>query len=442
MNCSQCQEQFAAYLETTLEPDEQSRFDSHLSACPACRAEFEQVQRLVGQLVDRATAVSFESMDTDVMVRILREQARQIRRLQMRRRFRLLAIGGPAAAAAVFFVLTVFWPTQPNNTAQAAQFLAKAAEEASDLRSVHIRGRFRTRPQESFAVVRPECDFVPVEVWRQFGEDPKWRVEKPEAIAVMDGTLPVLLLRSKIAAKGKAEATFDTDWLLRLADVGDIITKELRAALAQGSDLKLAHRKGPDGKRRLVVTIDAAARKDVADHVKKAVLTMSDHRRVYQFDAETRRLEDVKIYMRPGDREVLVFEATEIKYDAEIEPTTFALEIPDNVSWYREPQKLPDNEKYEKMPPDEVTRALLEAFAKGDWEEAQKHWAAPITERMKERLAGLQIIRIGEPFRSGVGSVWSVPYEIKLVSGQVRKFNLNLRKFESAGRYVAVGGGL
>ena len=179
----------------------------------------------------------------------------------------------------------------------------------------------------------------------------------------------------------------------------------------------------------------------MADHVKRLVITLSDHRRVYQFDAESQRLEALKIYMRSDERELLVLETTQIEYDPAIDPSTFDLEIPENVIWYKEPEKLPDNERYEQMSPDEVARALLEALANGEWEEAEKHWASPITERMKQRLAGLEIIRIGQPFKSGLGTTWFVPYEIRLANGQVRKFNLNLRKFESAKRYVAVGGG-
>ena len=29
-----------------------------------------------------------------------------------------------------------------------------------------------------------------MKIWKQFGEKPKWRVEKPGRVAVMDGDLP------------------------------------------------------------------------------------------------------------------------------------------------------------------------------------------------------------------------------------------------------------
>jgi hypothetical protein len=92
------------------------------------------------------------------------------------------------------------------------------------------------------------------------------------------------------------------------------------------------------------------------------------------------------------------------------------------------------------MSPDEVARALLDACAKEGWAEAEKHWIAPITESMKKHLAGLEIVRIGEPVKSERGSNWWVPYEIKLSTGHVKKLRLNLRKSPSAGRYIAVGG--
>ena len=440
MNCSQCREQLAAYLEGLLDRDETSQFESHLAECPQCSRELDEIEQLVGQLADRASGAFADSLEPQVMYRILREQAVQIGRLQMRRRFRLFAMGGSAAAAALFFVLAVFWPSRSDNTVQAAELLAEAAEAASGLQGVHIRGKLRTPPHENFSVVSPDCEFVPVDVWRQFGEEPKWRIEKPQRVAIMDGTSAVMLVRSEIAVKGPVRSRFDGGWLLRMGDVGDIITEELRVALARGSDLNLAaRRKGRDGKQKLVVTIQAKAPKDVAEHIKNLVITVSDHRRVYQFDAQTRRLEDVKIYMRRDGRDVLVFESTEIEYNPQIDPATFALEMPENVLWHQEPQKLPDNEKYEQMSPDQIARALFEACAKEDWEEAQKHWAGPITDRMKKYLAGLKIVRIGAPFESGTGG-WAVPYEIKLSTGHVKKLNLNLRKLQSAGRYVAVGG--
>ncbi len=50
MNCSECRDDFAAYLEGLLDPEAESRTTSHLAECPACRAEFDQMQRLVVRL--------------------------------------------------------------------------------------------------------------------------------------------------------------------------------------------------------------------------------------------------------------------------------------------------------------------------------------------------------------------------------------------------------
>ena len=88
MNCSRCREQLTAYLEALLDPDEASRIESHVADCPGCRGELDQLQDLADKLAAGARTASLDSLDANVMYRILREQALQIRKLQMRRRFR------------------------------------------------------------------------------------------------------------------------------------------------------------------------------------------------------------------------------------------------------------------------------------------------------------------------------------------------------------------
>ena len=50
------------------------------------------------------------------------------------------------------------------------------------------------------------------------------------------------------------------------------------------------------------------------------------------------------------------------------------------------------------------------------------------------------IVEIGEPFRSGSYPGWFVPYEIKLWTGETRKFNLAVRNDNPARRYIVDGG--
>jgi hypothetical protein len=121
----------------------------------------------------------------------------------------------------------------------------------------------------------------------------------------------------------------------------------------------------------------------------------------------------------------------------------FTLRLPKNVGFFKEPKPLADNAKYEPMTPQQAARAFFEACSKRDWNEAQKFMATPVDESFKQHLGGLEIISIGKPFLSLVSLLngdWFVPYEIKTASGDVRKWNLALRKYPAAKRFFVDGG--
>ena len=69
------------------------------------------------------------------------------------------------------------------------------------------------------------------------------------------------------------------------------------------------------------------------------------------------------------------------------------------MSWFKEPQALPDNEKYASMTAEQAARAFFEACGKGDWDEVAK-FVSPLTEQMKAYLGGLEIVSLGKAFTS------------------------------------------
>lgn len=442
MNCPQFEEQLVAYLEGLLDRAAADRIESHLADCPACRAELDELRHVSDRLVCDGQAASGVSLEIQVMCRIIREQALELRKMKMRKRYRLIRAGAAVAAAAAAVAFLALWLVQPDNRANAARVLAKAAQAVPELRSIHIQCRMRTPPQDNFAAIRSESDLVPVELWKQFGDQTKWRIEKPARVVVMDGKSTVMYVKGRVAIKlpHPTNSAFDTWWLHDLANVTEIVTDELRSTLAKGSEMKLTHEKAADGARKLVVTVEVKAGLD-DDYVKNKFLQTSDHRRVYRFDAESKRLEDLKVYLHQKGGDVLIFEVTRIDYNQKIDPAVFTLELPEDVAWYEPPRKLPDNEKYEQMKPQQAARAFFEACAKEDWQEVKKFFPAPVDARLKKYLGGLEIIRIGEPFQSKAYPGWFVPYEIKLkINGSVKKHTLSVRKDNPAKRYVVDGG--
>ena len=120
MNCEECREELAAYLEGLLDETRQAEIDSHLAGCCSCQAELEEVRqltvRLAAQQRDRVSdsRVGWDVvLETAVMDRILNLQALEIRRLKMRKRIRMLGISGAMAAAIAVLLVSSFWFAQP-----------------------------------------------------------------------------------------------------------------------------------------------------------------------------------------------------------------------------------------------------------------------------------------------------------------------------------------
>ena len=363
----------------------------------------------------------------------------------MQTRIRWIGVGSVAAAVLLLAVVGISWSLRSENATAAeitaAEILAKGAVATSNVSSVHIEGQLRTAPADNFSLIVPEADLVRIDVWKQFGEKSKWRVEKPGRVVVMDGDSTVMLIRpSGVAGKfPAAQEGFDAIWLLHLTSVGDLLNSELRTALAKGWNLTQTHETAADGESKLVVTVETKAGLPEDHYFKNKFIDTADTRRVYRFDAQTQRLEELKIYLHQKAGDQMIFTTTRIEYDQPIDPSVFSLELPKDVTWYREPEKLPDNEKYEQMTPKQAAQAFFEACSNEDWAEAEK-FIQPLTARVKQGLGGLKILSLGEPFQAKPYGGWFVPYEIRLKSGRVHKHNLAVRNDNPAKRYVVDGG--
>jgi len=319
--------------------------------------------------------------------------------------------------------------------------LAQAAEAGPEAGSVHIAAEMRTPPQDNFSTIGAEFKFVPIDIWKQFGDKPKWRVEKPGRVAVMDGDSTVMLILQQMVVKFPyaAQSAFDNHWLVRLCNSKEIVTREFRAALAKGWDVKLAEETSASGEKKVVVTIEAKSGLPDNDYLKNKFFDGADLRCVYRFDAKTVRLEGFDAYLHRPDGDVKVITIGRIEYDQPIEPKVFTLKIPETANVYKEPQRLSNNEKYEKMTPLETARAFFEACAKEDWDEAGKFYQ-PLNDATKKYLGGLELVHLGEPFKPKLYPGWIIPYEIKFKDGSTKSWNLAVRNDNPAKRYVVDGG--
>jgi len=349
-----------------------------------------------------------------------------------------------AAAAVIIIavVLSVNYFDKSLSAASAAAVFAQAVEATANLRSVYIKAQIRTRPQDNFELIGLNYDFVTNEIWKEFGTgDGRWRIEKPGRVVVMDGQSSLLLISPNLAVKGGVRTGF-VQWLKPFLNVDQLLDNEIKLAQQQGSELILTHEKDEAGNDKLVVTVEAFAQGDFTnDWMKNKSIPESDNRRIYRFDAKTKLLEDLKVYDYTDENDVLVFEITEIKYNIDIDPQLFAIELPDDTIWLEHSKDMVDK-KYQQMTPKEVAYAFFQACAEENWDVFVKLYVlSEVDQRTKNIVGELEIISIGEPFKSGLFPGWFIPYEIKLKhDGESKKYNLAVRYDKTAKQYVVTGG--
>jgi hypothetical protein len=155
--------------------------------------------------------------------------------------------------------------------------------------------------------------------------------------------------------------------------------------------------------------------------------------------------------MEAGEKRPHKFVMENFQWNVELDESVFEPHIPNDYK-LREEQKstqleqkspivLTDEEKDELLRAKEVVRKLFQACSEEDWDEFSNLWPGlKINQMQKTILGGLEIIHIGEPFKTDDPTTWYVPYQIKLKLGEVKKRNLRVRYDETTKRFVACGG--
>jgi len=454
MNCTECKEKLVQYIEGLLSESQRQIVEEHLKDCQQCQVELEELKELSERITCDSQTWQQTNLEDAVFNRIIRQQNEKLkqadrinRQFKIWRRIMNSKITKYTAAAVIIIaaVLTVSIFNKTIPTASAAEVLQEAIEAVSDLWSVHMKTRMRTLPADNFSLIGLNYDFVPIEMWKRTSENGlvQWRVEKPGRVLLMDGQNTTMLIRPNrgvLSEKPLPLGCYDS-WSGRLLNVTELLDSELQNAKNNPDrELFLCH-ENINGQDKIILEVDVAASVPEGDYLRNSFITNSDHLKVYQFDANTKLLEGLQVYVNAEEKDVLIFEITDIEYNTEIDDSVFALDLPENMNWYGQPQKLSDNEKYEKMTPKEAATAFFQACAEENWEEVLKFkTSSQIDERTKAYLGGLEIISIGEPFqsegyaRNGLG--WFVPYEIRL---RPVERNAQLSNTNSAGRFVITG---
>ena len=176
-------------------------------------------------------------------------------------------------------------------------------------------------------------------------------------------------------------------------------------------------------------------------------------------DVETNlpvRIELEKLGMEGGQMKPHKFVMENFQWDVELDESVFEPNIPDDYKLrevQKEKQKSPqqveqkpprllkDTEKDEQPKVREVARKFFQACRDEDWDEFPT--LCPNLRPNKEQktfLGGLEIIHIGEPYKTDDSATWYVPFHVKFKHGQTEIGDLRVSYDETTGRFMTRGG--
>ncbi|MHC4118805.1 MAG: hypothetical protein ACYSWO_14995 [Planctomycetota bacterium] len=347
------------------------------------------------------------------------------------------------AAAATIVLVASLSIVFMDKAASPVYGLNQTIEANRSVRSIHIKwfDSPHVEPKEYWV----QCD--------EYGNLKSARWHMPQWDAPEDGAKVVVWKGDKIhlwfkgTAKKKgclvtyAEAG-GADWVYRFAKVTNpkLAVERLYEQQEQGK-VKIEVDQPEDETKAIMVT---------ATH--QSGVTESGKRQVLFVDPKTRLVTAVETYrLKDGEYE---YEGVHKFYDYNqpIDPAMFDLDkqVPANVKRVDNDSRRidlnkginPDElERYADMAPKEMTRAFFQACGDEDWDELVKFMPdSEVSQRARDYYGGLEIINIGEPFKSEAYHGLFVPYEVRLKSGRIKKWNLAVTNRNLVGRYMCDGG--
>ncbi len=437
MNCHEAAELMIDLFDVEKHQDTGS-LREHLENCPECRARFDQEQRAFQAIRPVQRIVASQHFKEKAMKAILAEAGREGAETGSRWNGKAWPRWAAVAGVAVLLLLILpFLPTG-NRGSQAAGFklLAQSVEAMSNIQSVHMIGRMRTVAGDNFELIGTQYEFVPLELWREYGNPPRWRVEKTGRMVVMDGQSSVMYLAGHNQAMKGTPRTGFVEWLRPLLSPETILQSEMDAVHKGATEAQLAEADGV-----LTLTTHQKARGDFANSwAKDKSIEESDHTCIYKFDSAAKRLQGLQVVLSSDNKEVTVLEITDIRYNETFPSTLFALQLTSDVNWLLGPSNLPAASTT-LTGPRETAEYFLDALAREDWKAVMEVFpVSRVDDGIKQFYGGLQVISIDNPYKSGLYPGYFVPYEIRLRDGSTKKWKLAVRNDNPAGRWTVDGG--
>jgi hypothetical protein len=220
----------------------------------------------------------------------------------------------------------------------------------------------------------------------------------------------------------------------KILDSQNILRYERQLAENDGSEIEMK-----ETDTQIILTIKSKAKGDFTnDYLKNSSITQSDNRRIYTFDKNTKLIQAIQVQIVYNDKYYTVLETTSISYNVSIDIDKF-MERPTNIEWVNINKPL-YNPAMTGITSKEAARLIFTALANSNIEpikEAFKGW----DETIIKQFYGLELIELGDSFKSGLYAGEFVPYTIRLANGKISKHNIALKN-NNANKIWIVDGGL
>jgi len=338
-------------------------------------------------------------------------------------------------------IVPIFGPRLFNTNARAMTLLSNSIEAILNIKTMFISFQVRSVTGDNLDLIDTRGDFIDYKLWKQFSPTAKWRIEKPGMAVTMDGQKQYRFMeKTGVGLVGSPDAGF-VDWMKILLEPEKILQEEKAFADKYKAKYDISNTGS-----ETILTVKAKALGNFKNTFSlKNSIPESDNRRVYSFDKQTGRLKTLEVYVLENKNEILVLKINKITYNETIASEIFSLSLPENTKWVELKDLEPKKGNIAlASTSDEAAKMWWKALSENDWATVYKldpsieH--SSNLEAIKKEFGGLQINSIGKPFKSGLYAGEYVPYEVKLKSGEIKKYNLAIRNDNPAKAWVIDGG--
>ncbi|WP_320053610.1 hypothetical protein [uncultured Acetobacteroides sp.] len=447
MDCNEFKREMTSLFDADVDKALAAELKEHLLTCSACSADFYEMEEVVECLNPRYLPSAPVLLKQNIINHLSKEK--QPMKNKTTRTFRLNStIKKVAAIAAVLVAVIIAIPLLHKGNeslvgeAKAGNSLLESSIKATGLiKNMVMKLRVRTLPNDNFALVGTEYDMVEHTISKSFEKPEKWRIDKGGRVVVCDGKQQLMWIpMANGVYKGSLDAGF-VEWFRILLDPESVLRKEQTGITDKTSEVRMAEK---DGEIHMTVTSKAQGN-FINDYSKNRSINESDNRREYVFSSQTKLIKSLKIYVLEGSKETLILETESIDYNVPISPSTFALALPKGaeVTDLAAVQNI-KSETFSTISSKRAAEIIFDSMAKNRWDAVKVPFAQYnflLMKLIKRKCSGLKVVKIGEPFKSGLYPGEYVPCEVVLRDGYTRKICLALRN-DNENKVWLVDGGL